>query len=120
MELSSLQIWKRLSEIAKKQGKPLQQAYRVAGLGKGTISGWKESFPRVDKIAAIADFYGVSLDFLVYGSEKNHQKYSPLALKIAEAADRLNDEWRETALNQVEALEKRYPLGDSISSNKAT
>jgi transcriptional regulator with XRE-family HTH domain len=120
MDLSSLQIWERLSEVAKKQGKPLQQAYRAVGLGKGTISGWKESFPRVDKIAAIADFYGVSLDSLVYGSEKNHRKYSSLTLKIAEAADRLNDEGKETALNQVEALEKRYPLDVYISSNKAT
>jgi hypothetical protein len=119
MELSSLQIWERLSEVAKKQDKPLQQAYRAAGLGKGTITGWKESFPRVDKIAAIADFYGVSLDSLVYGSEKSYRKYSSLALKIAEAADRLNDEGKEVALTQVEGLISHFPYEISASS-KAT
>jgi transcriptional regulator with XRE-family HTH domain len=109
MDLSPLEIWERLSEIAKKQGKPLQQAYMAADLGRGTISGWKRSFPRVDRIAAIAEFYGVSLDYLVFRKEPTILGLSHEALEISKAAEMLNAEGKRAALGMVEGLQKVYP-----------
>ena len=39
------------------------------GIGNGTIGRWKKSSPNVDTVKKIADFFGVSVDRLIAGSE---------------------------------------------------
>ena len=67
MELSPFQIWKRLDDEAKKTKRALNQAASSTGISSGTISDWKNSFPRVDLLASVVEFYNSSLDFIVFG-----------------------------------------------------
>jgi len=71
MDISSHDIWEKLSNLAKTQKKPLKMASKVTGVSEGAISGWKKSFPTVDNLAYLAEYYGVSLDYLVVGKEPN-------------------------------------------------
>ena len=38
---------------------------REAGLGNGTISRWGDGKPRVDKLKLVADYFHVTVDFLL-------------------------------------------------------
>ncbi|MDU2644198.1 MAG: transcriptional regulator [Negativicoccus succinicivorans] len=46
------------------------------GFGTGTISRWDKSFPGVDKMQAVADFFGVTVDYLL-GRETGTKKKLP-------------------------------------------
>lgn len=43
----------------------ISQLEKEAGLGNGTISGWKESMPRIDSLQAVAKVLKVSVDDLL-------------------------------------------------------
>jgi len=60
-------IWDRLEKTAKRTGKTLNQASEATGISSGTISGWKTSHPNIKSLIKMAEFYDVSLDYIVYG-----------------------------------------------------
>jgi len=76
MEISSLNIWEKLAKLAKSQKKPLKGAAKATGVSEGAISGWKKSFPTVDNLAYLAEYYGVSIDYLVFNEITFNNKLS--------------------------------------------
>lgn len=52
----------RLKSICEKRATTFAQVERAVGLGNGVISGWKTHSPQVNKLKAVTDFLGVSLD----------------------------------------------------------
>jgi len=76
MEISSQSIWKKLADLAKVQKKPLKGAAKATGVSEGAISGWKKSFPKVDNLAYLAEYYGVSIDYLVFEEKTVNDKLS--------------------------------------------
>jgi hypothetical protein len=120
MDTDSSPIWNRLFGLARKTKKSLKSAAKAAGVGEGTISGWKIHAPTLDNLVAVAKFYDISLDYLVFGKESMIPGLSPEALEIAMAADNLNSEGKRAALAAVRGLEDAYPLGASKSTGTAT
>ena len=57
----------RLEIEVKKKGLTFNRIERELGLGNGTIKRWKDQSPRLDKLTAVAQFVGASLDYLVFG-----------------------------------------------------
>ena len=62
--------------------------YKVSkdtGINQATFSDWKtgRSVPRVDKLQKIADYFGVTLDFLINGNSENADKLSGVYLSFA-------------------------------------
>jgi transcriptional regulator with XRE-family HTH domain len=88
--LNSYAIWKRLSDLAKNTHKSLKNASRATGVSEGAISGWKKSFPTVDNLVFLAEYYGVSLDYLVYGETKAYHPPDRIA-DIVSVLNNLND-----------------------------
>jgi len=76
MEISSLSIWEKLSKLAKTQKRSLKGAAKATGVSEGAISGWKKSFPTVDNLAYLADYYGVTIDYLVNDEKTINDKLS--------------------------------------------
>nr|WP_307757368.1 helix-turn-helix domain-containing protein [uncultured Christensenella sp.] len=66
-----MNIVDRIKELQKqKDGKiSLDALEKTVGLGKSTISNWKNSYPSVDKLQKIADYFGVSVDYLLGRSD---------------------------------------------------
>jgi hypothetical protein len=85
-----------------------------------TYNGWKKrkDLPGANHVVKIAQTLGTTVEYLVTGEEIKVPGLSPEAFEIARAADKLNDEGKKAALGAVEGLQKVYPLGDSILSNK--
>ena len=58
----------RIRELANRRNMSLPQLETTLGFGNGTISRWKKSSPSADKLKAVADYFNVSVDFLLDGS----------------------------------------------------
>lgn len=71
---------------------------RETGITKSTFSDWKNgrSKPKNDKLQKIADYFGVSLDYLTTGKEETKEKSPELTAKdkrdIAKDLDRIMGE----------------------------
>ena len=55
----------KIRTLANKQGLSLPALESKLNLGNGTISRWSKSAPNTDKLAKVADFFHVSMDFLL-------------------------------------------------------
>jgi len=106
MEISSLSIWEKLVKLAKAQKKPLKGAAKITGVSEGAISGWKKSFPTVDNLAYLAEYYGVSIDYLVTGKDSLNEFERDLLF----AFNQLNDNGKKAALRVVKGLVADFPL----------
>ena len=58
-------IFNNIKKICDEKGISIFQLEKEAGLGNGTISGWKESMPRIDSLQAVAKVPEVKVDKLL-------------------------------------------------------
>ncbi len=63
-------IYTNVLNLCRRKGISIAQLERELGLGNATIRGWKNSSPTVEKIKAVADYFGISVDALI--SEQDH------------------------------------------------
>lgn len=66
-------IVEKIRELANKEGYSLPTLEVKLGLGNGTISRWSKSAPNTDKLQKVADFFNVSLDYLLGRAEKSDE-----------------------------------------------
>lgn len=62
-------IYDKVKALCEEQGISIRECEIRAGLGNGVIAGWKESFPRLDKIQAVAKVLGVPLSAITEGEK---------------------------------------------------
>lgn len=55
----------RLKELCDKHGETFASLERRMDFGNGTIRRWANTTPSADKLAKVADFFGVSVDYLM-------------------------------------------------------
>lgn len=55
----------RIRALANQRDMSLPQLEVELGLGNGTISRWRSSSPNTDKLQRIADYFNVSIDYLL-------------------------------------------------------
>ena len=58
-------LYANIVELCKGKGISISKLEKECGLGNATIQGWKNGNPRVDKLMIVADYFGVSLDYLL-------------------------------------------------------
>lgn len=63
----------------------LNRLEKELGLGKSTISSWAKKSPSIDKLALVADYFNISVDYLI-GRTDNAQSHISVQ-KEAPAAD---------------------------------
>jgi len=56
---------KNIQRLAAERGLSIRQLEASAGLKLSTIYKWGENTPSVDKVKAVADFFGVTVDELL-------------------------------------------------------
>ena len=66
-------IYENIMALCKERNISVRTLERETGLGNGVIAGWKQGFPRVDKLLAVADYFGVMLDELVRGKTERKE-----------------------------------------------
>ena len=80
-------------------------AYRVAkeaGVTQTALSNWKSgrSTPTTKTLQKIADYFGVTIDYLMTGKEKEEKKETTLTAKDQRDIQKILDQTREQLMNQ--------------------
>lgn len=65
----------RIQDSCKRAGISMNQLEETLGFGKGYISKLGKSTPNISKIQKIADYFNVSVDFLMNGEDNSSEKY---------------------------------------------
>lgn len=78
-------------KLLKAKGCSAYQVSKATGIAQSTLSDWKngKSIPKADKIQKIADFFGVSAEYLMTGNEGEEGKKYYLNDETAEMAQKL-------------------------------
>lgn len=58
-------IYENVKRLSDEKGISISRLEKEAGLGNGTISGWKTSAPRLDSLQAVAKVLKVKVDKLL-------------------------------------------------------
>ena len=58
-------IYSNIEARCKAAGISISALEKAVGLGNGTIKGWTDGNPRVDKLKLVADFFGCTVDELL-------------------------------------------------------
>lgn len=79
----------RVKELANNKGLSLPALESTLGFGNGTILKWDKSTPNADKLTKVADYFNVSIDYLLGREEKQDE------LLFLRGGDKLTTEERE-------------------------
>lgn len=91
------------------------------GFANGTINKWDTSQPSAGRLKAVADYFGVSMEYLMTGEEKQptpEGELSELAIKIGKLVDMLPDQSRQSLLVQIQALVLAQSVLDDPSKSE--
>ena len=62
-------LYANIVELCKDRGISIARLEKECGLGNATVKGWETGNPRVDTLKAVADYFGVSIDYLLRPGE---------------------------------------------------
>lgn len=65
-----MSLYENVKAIAKEKGYSINRLEKELGFARSYISKFKTITPSMDKVQKIADFLGVSVDYLLTGTEK--------------------------------------------------
>ncbi|MBR3038567.1 MAG: helix-turn-helix transcriptional regulator [Fibrobacter sp.] len=95
----------------------LPQLEVALGFSSGLISKWDKSSPSIDKVAKVAAFLGVTLDYLFFGDSQGH----PVNLSMQEY--KIIDEYRslpdERKANVDQYVSDQYDLSKAKEKTAA-
>jgi DNA-binding XRE family transcriptional regulator len=88
--MSTLKFWDRVKSAIKKKGLTQQTVAEACGLSPGTFKGWmaKGILPTVVDAYFIARFLGVTVEYLVTGTERKANKQIKKVRSLLSRADR--------------------------------
>lgn len=87
----------RTMELIEKKGMSVRGLERALGFGNKTISKWEEHIPSVDKVVMVADYFNVSVDYLLGRAAKS-------IVYVPEAFQELDAENRQKAMEYIDFL----------------
>ena len=64
-------IYKRLKSICDERNVSIYALEKATGLSKGSIIKWENSSPKIENVERIADYFNVSVDYLLGREEKS-------------------------------------------------
>lgn len=91
-----LNITKRIENLCTANKISIAELERRLDFGNGTIRRWATSFPSIDKLAKVADYFHVGIAFLYSGKEEDGgdiaaRKFNKLSSEEREAVENLID-----------------------------
>lgn len=78
-------IYERIENLRHSQKISQGKLEKELGFSNGSISKWKNSMPTPERLQKIADYFGVTVDYLMTG--KDHPKEKPPELTVRDERD---------------------------------
>lgn len=91
-----MSISKRIEELCEKNNISIAELERRLNFGNSTIRKWDKSFPSIDKVSKVAEYFHVGIAYLYSGKEEDTgdiaaRKFNELSLEEREAVENLID-----------------------------
>lgn len=67
-----MNVYERVQELSKKQGISVRELGDKLGIGPTTLYKWKTQIPKSDILVKVADYFGVSVDYLLDRKTPSH------------------------------------------------
>ena len=64
-------MYERILELCRRKGIAVSRLEIELDFSRASISKWTVSLPRCDKLKAVADYFGVSMEYLMTGEERD-------------------------------------------------
>ena len=61
----------KIKALAKAKGVNIMDIEKECGIGQRSMYNWDTNVPAVDKVKAVADYFGVTIDELMRGDDTN-------------------------------------------------
>lgn len=107
-------MYEMFQKLLDERGATAYQVSKATGISTGSLTDWKKgrSSPKIENLQKIADYFGVSLDYLCGKDEKVEKKESPPAVNtveelIARECAGLSETDRQTVLDYIRFLKSK-------------
>lgn len=91
----------RIQLLLEAKGISQSELEKTLGFGKGTMTKWKgTTAPSADKLLKIAEYFDVTLDYLMTGNEGTLKKSTELTPKDEREIERILEQTRDQLLSQ--------------------
>lgn len=78
------------------------------GFGNGAIYNWDKSSPSIDKVQKIADYFGVTTDFIIFGFDKEIEQLIRELSKVTDGKLYFPEEVADSFRDKIKPLKKEY------------
>lgn len=100
--------FERIKKLAEKRGKNLKTVATDLGFSENALYKWKNQSPTTDNLTKVADYFGVSLDYLV-GREVEQQELDDRSeLIAAHIDDNVTDEEMEDIIKYINYIKSLH------------
>lgn len=110
-------LYEKIKFLADKQKISIRRLEENLGYGNGTIRRWEKQTPGVDKIQRVADYFGVSVDYLLgrkqsptLGEDGLSEQEQNLLMRFRRGSKNLSDEekviYERQAMNLFDYINK--------------
>ena len=103
-------LYERIRDTAKAKGYSVNRLEQELGFARSSINKFNKNAPSVDKLQKIAETLGVTVDYLITGSnnEETVKEVSPFETLAAHFdGEELSEEKMEEIMNYVEFVKSR-------------
>ena len=112
-------MYEIFEKLMKDRGVTPYRVHKETGVAQSTLSDWKNGKcrPKIDKIGAIADYFGVSVDYLLGNEPKEKTPaeadvtFDDFTYAMYGEAKELTDEDKNMLLEMARMLKKRQQEG---------
>lgn len=66
-------LYERIESLRKSKGISQGDLEKELGFSNGSISKWKNGTPKPERLQKLAEYFGVTMEYLMTGEEKEHE-----------------------------------------------
>lgn len=96
-------IVERIRDLCEQNNTKIKPLETLLGLGNGSIRQWNDKSPSCDRIAKVASYFNVSIEYLLTGSDPSIEKFlSPEEIYLIEHYKLLDTSSQQKILHYIE------------------
>lgn len=105
----------RISKLIKQNGLSLNAVEKQLGFGNGAIKRFDTNSPSIDKIISLANFLNTSIDYLVFGEEKDYStnNLSQNEIELLDIFNKFNDREQIKLIGKLEELYRQKEIREN-------
>lgn len=98
------ELRERIEKLCEERHMSFSAVERACGLSKNTICRWGVNSPPGDKLKIVADYFGVSVDYLLSGKDGKTKEYPDDVIELLPILNSLSTEELEAVKRMAEMI----------------